>query len=223
MKILLVSATPFELAPLLSYLESTWDRTSFFDFEKESKKITTLVTGVGMINSGLAIARYNKISEVDLLLNVGIAGSFSEDISIGAVVEVVKDRYGDFGVEEGNGNRLDAFDMGWEDPNGYPHSNGWLVNDSKKYDTNLPKVNGVTVNCVSGTAESIAHLINKYGMHVESMEGAVIHQLGLINKMNFRQIRSISNKVEKRDKSSWKIEEAIDNLNNVVIDLIERW
>ena len=56
------------------------------------------------------------------------------------------------------------------------------------------------------------------------MEGAALHFIGLHQKISFIQLRSISNTVGERDKSKWKIKEAICNLNKelkILVDLIK--
>ena len=52
------------------------------------------------------------------------------------------------------------------------------------------------------------------------MEGAAFFYVCLQEKIPFLQIRSISNYVEKRNKSNWNIPLAIDNLNVVLLDII---
>jgi futalosine hydrolase len=56
------------------------------------------------------------------------------------------------------------------------------------------------------------------------MEGAALHFIALHQKIPFIQLRSISNNVGERDKTKWKIKEAISNLNEELknfIDLIK--
>ena len=51
-----------------------------------------------------------------------------------------------------------------------------------------------------------------FAADIESMEGAALHYVCLLQKVPFLQLRSISNKVGVRDKTKWKIKTAIDNL-----------
>jgi futalosine hydrolase len=65
--------------------------------------------------------------------------------------------------------------------------------------------------------------IINFSPEIESMEGAALHFVALHQNIPFIQMRSISNWVGERDKSKWKIKEAISNLNNElkkIIDLI---
>ena len=53
------------------------------------------------------------------------------------------------------------------------------------------------------------------------MEGAAFHYVCLQQKINFLQIRGISNMVGERDKTKWKIKKAIENLNNELLKIIK--
>ena len=52
------------------------------------------------------------------------------------------------------------------------------------------------------------------------MEGAALHYVCLQQSVPFLQIRSISNEVGERDKSKWRMKEAVENLNTELIKLI---
>jgi futalosine hydrolase len=54
------------------------------------------------------------------------------------------------------------------------------------------------------------------------MEGAALHYVCLQLAVPFAQVRSISNYVTPRDKSLWKMKDAIINLNNWLIGFVEK-
>jgi futalosine hydrolase len=56
---------------------------------------------------------------------------------------------------------------------------------------------------------------------VESMEGAALHYVCLSEKIPFLQLRGVSNYAGERNKSKWKLKEAIGNLNKELIRLLE--
>ena len=58
-------------------------------------------------------------------------------------------------------------------------------------------------------------------VEVESMEGAAFFQACLLSGTPFREFRVISNKIEPRNKASWKIKEAIEVMNKALIELID--
>jgi futalosine hydrolase len=220
MRILIVAATPFEMAPLLNYLEKEAIKISFFEFKLKTLSIFPLVTGIGSVNTAISMSRFKKFDEMDVILNMGIAGSFNKALNLGTTVEVFKDRFSDLGIEDKDGNFSDQFDMSWEDPNSYPYEDGWMVNRKGNLNIGLTKVKGLTVNTVNGQKQAIDKLTDKYNSDIESMEGAAFMLCCKLNDTKFHQIRSISNYVEERDKSKWEIEMAIDNLNSYIIELI---
>jgi futalosine hydrolase len=57
---------------------------------------------------------------------------------------------------------------------------------------------------------------------VESMEGAALHYVCLMEGIPFLQIRSVSNVTGDRDKNRWKLKEAIENLNKSLVLLIKK-
>lgn len=65
-------------------------------------------------------------------------------------------------------------------------------------------------------------LIKKYDPTIESMEGAALHYVCREFNIPFIQLRAISNYVGERDKSNWKIQEAIENLNQTILRFIDK-
>ena len=53
------------------------------------------------------------------------------------------------------------------------------------------------------------------------MEGADFAYVCMMMNVPHFQIRAISNYVEKRNRNAWKIEEALINLESVVLKLVE--
>lgn len=222
MRLLMVSATTYEMAPLLQFLEENAVRHSFFHFEYNQHTIHPLVTGVGMVNTALALARSEFIKEVDLAIQIGVAGSFKSDLALGAVVEVVSDRFADLGVEEADGSFTDVYEMDLCEKDGYPFEDGWLKPGKQVLKTGLREVRSLTVNKVHGHAESIDRIEKKYNADIESMEGAAFFYACRQMDKRCLQIRAISNKVEPRNRAAWELAKAIDNLNDEVIRLIQQ-
>ena len=65
-------------------------------------------------------------------------------------------------------------------------------------------------------------LIKQFDPGIETMEGAALHYVCLQENIPFIQIRSVSNHVGERDKTKWKMKEAINNLNTELSKLINR-
>ena len=66
------------------------------------RNFPVLITGVGMVNTAINLTKELIKSDYDLVINMGIAGSFSDDIKIGDVVEVVEDTFSEIGFEDGD-------------------------------------------------------------------------------------------------------------------------
>ena len=155
-------------------------------------------------------------------MQAGVAGSYITNIALGDVVFITSDQYGDTGAED-HDNYLDIFEMGLINPNISPYIVGKLLTPLLPVHNKirLQQVSGLTVNTVSGSERTIKQRNDKYHCDVESMEGAALHYVCLREKVPFAQVRAISNYVTPRDKSQWKMKDAIINLNKWLIDFIE--
>jgi futalosine hydrolase len=220
--IVFVSATPFEIAPLKLYLEEQFSLEESGIYKKDELEVLLIVTGVGLTATAFRLGHILAQFEPSLLINVGIAGAIDRKLKIGEVVHVTTEQFGDLGVEEADGSFKDMFDLGLIEASQLPFINGLLYNpEAEKYDF-LKKVRGISVQKVHGEALSIDLMRKKYpDAQVESMEGAAVFYSCLLSKVNFLQIRSISNFVEPRNRANWNLPLAIDNLNAVLVDIIE--
>ncbi len=220
MKVLIVAATSYEIAPFFDFMDKKGTKKSFFEYEYRGHSIYPLVTGVGALNTAFSIARYKGTEEVDIVINVGIAGAFEGKYLPGDVVEIVMDRFADLGVEESDGSFTDVFDLDLINKDQYPYDDGWIRNKKPKLNPGLPEVRGLTVNKVTGTVRSIAEIRDKYTADVESMEGAGFLYACRMLDVHCHQIRGISNMIEPRNKQNWRIDHAIDNVNEVLIQML---
>ena len=166
-----------------------------------------LITGIGMVNTSIQITKELMQDKYDLVINMGVAGSFSKDYAIGDVVEVLEDNFSELGYE--NENDFGQFS-----------DFGLVTKYSVESKTNLQKVKAITVNTVRGNEKSITEIVNRLNPDVESMEGAAVFKVCNEFFIPCIQIRAISNKVEKRNKENWNMPLAIRNLNNQVAKII---
>jgi futalosine hydrolase len=228
MRILLVSATAFEIRPLLgriSFIEKRSDQWSVYRFK--SVEIDLLVPGIGMVQTAFALGRQFSEHRYDLAINAGIAGTFNDSLAIGSVVNVTEDCVAELGAEDGD-RFLSVFDLGLADPDVQPYRGGKLVNISLDREIilnlngigSLPGASAITSNTVRGNTASIARIRQIAPADIESMEGAAFFHACLMENLPFLQIRAISNLVEQRDKSRWNLELSLKNLNRVLWDLV---
>lgn len=204
MNVLIVAATDFEIEP----------------FIQQKKKADILVTGFGIPATIFNLTKKLMSKNYDLAIQAGIAGTFNETFSLSEVVVVKEDCFGDIGMEE-KGRFYSLFDNGFLKENEFPFSDGKLFNHSKILEKNsLSKAKAVTINKISDDIFHNKMIHEKFNSEIETMEGAAFHYVCLQQKINFLQLRSISNKVGERDKSKWKLKSSIDNLNNELIKII---
>jgi futalosine hydrolase len=220
--IYIVAATALEIAPTLAYCEAHFKKIGATCFEIGNNKIFLEVHGVGVPLAMYHIHKY-CLQQPTLIVQIGIAGTFNKEIGLGNVYVIGADRFADIGAQD-NDNFVDVFEMGLIKENETPFMYGNLFNTEKPYPaffTGLQPVNAITVNTVSGDANTIAMLQNKYKPTLESMEGAALHYTCLQEKIAFVQMRAVSNYVTVRDKSSWKIKEAVANVNEYLIHYLK--
>jgi futalosine hydrolase len=204
--ILLIAATDFEI-PLF--------------MNQEHEKCEVLITGIGAAATIYHLQKRLHQIDYDLVIQAGIAGSFSDEFNLGETVLIGQDAFGDLGIEEKN-NFSPIFKLGFADENEFPFENGWLKNKNELLkQSSLKTVKAVTVNKVSDSLLQKKQLIKNFDAEIESMEGAALHYVCLQENIPFIQIRSISNYVGEREKKNWKMKEAITNLTIELIKLIE--
>jgi len=222
MNLLLVAATPFEIAPTLRYLAENFSQIHPNTWQKADLQVSSLVTGVGSIATAWHLAQYLTTMPTDWALNAGVAGAFDRTLSLGDVVQVTAEQFGDLGVEEADGGFSDLFQLGLSDPNDPPFVNGMLYNPTAGQTKFLPPVHGLTVNRVHGHSASIEAVRQSFPhAQVESMEGAAFFYGCLSANIPFAEIRSISNYVETRNRENWQLGLAIDNLNRVLLEILD--
>ena len=205
MKILLISATETEIQLL-------------------RKKITCdiLITGVGSVATTYSLLKELNKKKYDIIIQAGIAGSYNNKIALGECVLIKKDNFADLGTETKN-SFYTLFESGLCNKKTKPFKNGWLVNTNELIKSlPLKKVSAITVNKVSDSKKQKKQFELKYKAEVESMEGAALHFVCLLENIPFLQIRSISNLVGIRDKSKWKLKESITNLHTAVEAIINQ-
>lgn len=214
MNCLLIAATAKEIAPFLQYYRNGDNK----------QDIDILITGIGSMATTYALTSQIRMKRPALVVQAGIAGSFDNNIALGSVVVVKQDTMADLGVME-NKQLKTMFDLGLIKPGQPPFRNGWLMNPHREWlgKTRLRKVKAVSVNKVSTDKRVIAFYREKFEPVIESMEGAALHYVCLLEKIPFLQIRSISNYIGERDKKKWNLHDAVSRLNNELIKLSENF
>ena len=212
--ILIVSATQFEIQPLLEKYSIIVTGEGLYEaMISETRSLSVLITGIGMVNTAFMIGK-NSHRVYDAILNVGICGAFDHHLKVGQILHITHDELSEMGAENGD-EFIKYKDL--ELPGTNMYHNNWIKRS--KTISELKTVRAITVNKVHGNDQSIEYAKRMFGADVESMEGAAFFAAckGL---SNFTQIRAVSNYVEKRDKSKWDIPLAISHLNKKTLDIL---
>lgn len=206
MNVLVVSATVEEIQILKERLSRYPVRVS----------VEFLVTGIGMVATAYALTRQLQQQRYDLVLAVGVAGAIDSTLSIGQVVRVSQDLIYNFGVEDGP--EIKSFpSIGLP---GEPAVVPCFPFSSKLIDE-LPAVKAVSVNTAHGDESSIAKLRRQTDAAIENMEGAAFFYVCNQEEVNCLQLRAISNRVERRNRESWDLPKALQQLSEVTYSLLK--
>lgn len=204
MKILIVSATQFEIQPFLEVAANYPD-------------CDTIITGVGMVATAFELGRVLHENKYDLLINIGIAGCLDRNLKIGAVVQVISESLVELGAEDDQ-QFIPIEQLGY----GKSKFQSSLLHGENIVLPFLPQGHGITVNKVHGNADTIAKLQQLHpDSCIESMEGAAVFFAADKMDLPVIELRGISNYVEKRNRATWNIPLAIMNSNKALIQTLD--
>jgi len=179
-----------------------------------------LLTGVGVAPAVYHVSKKLYHNKYDMIIQAGVAGSFSPNLMPAEVVVVESDCFADSGIRE-KGVFTPLFETALADSKSFPFNKGRLINSHAILgNIALKKVSAVTVNSITDDSEQIDEIVRIFSPDIESMEGAALHYVCLMEGLPFLQLRSISNRVGERNKEMWKLDEAILNLNEQLVRII---
>ena len=211
MNYLIVAATPIEITPFLGYFKSS-----------NIKNIDVLITGIGLTATTYSLMRQLRLKKPDLVIQAGVGGCFDTSIPLGQVVVIKQEAIADQSVIELNHLKT-LFDLKLVPQDQYPFKKGWLINNNEVLKkTSLRKVKGISVNEITTSKQKVKFYNETFNPVVESMEGAALHYVCLMEKIPFIQLRAISNYITERNKKKWNMKESITNLNKEIIKLLNK-
>jgi futalosine hydrolase len=213
MLLLLVSATTFEIRETIQWLDDN-------ALHHKLWKSDLLISGIGQLQTTYALQKKAGFRRPDLVIQAGFGGGQNSE-DIGKVYAIGSEQMADLGAIDRQGF-LNLFELGLEKPDKFPYKNGKLINPYLELLewTGLPVLDGITVNEIK-SADFAGFQRNNRPI-VESMEGAALHYVCLMENIPFLQIRSVSNVTGDRDKTRWKLKEAGQNLHNSLVCLIQK-
>lgn len=214
MRILIVAATNKEIGAFIKEHAFFESKHPELLVSNKLKQVRILITGVGMVNTAFFLGKHLQ-GNINLAINAGICGAFKRDLALGETVCVTEEILSEMGAEDGT-----AF-IKYEDM-GLGGSCRYTLKSKIKPASLKPlkKVKGITVNTVHGNNKSIKSVVELHNPDVESMEGAAFAMACNTRGVNAFELRSVSNYVERRNRSKWNIPLAVKNLNSALEDLI---
>jgi len=222
MKILIVAATRMEVKLLVDEFIFLGEKNHMLKhYSFGGTKIDILITGIGATFTAFHLTDTLKENKYKLVLNIGIAGSLTNELEIGEIVNVVSEEFADLGIEKKD-EFLTLFESGFMDSDEFPFSQGVIKASSSIGLIDSKKVRGITTNKSHGRKSSIAEIHQKFSAHVETMEGAAVFYVCSWLGIPCHQIRAISNFVEPRDSSKWNIPTALENLKESILNVLNR-
>jgi futalosine hydrolase len=204
--------------------------------------LTVAWLGVGKVNTAAGIALAVSALRPRAVVQLGIGGAFpAAPVDIGAAAVAAEEVHLDSGVERvfgavgstaaaasngGSGAVVRGWDFEDLEALGFPLLDAPVpIYNRIPLAGGLPKVLAAgrwpllpfgTAETVTGSADRGLWLAERFGVAVESMEGAAAAQVCLALGVPFGEIRGVSNTVGERDKSRWRTATALAAAHQVL-------
>ena len=201
----------------------------------EGKPVRALITGPGVVNTVQSLTAAIENARPSLIIQTGCAGAFRESgLNIGDIGIATEEIDIQLGIETENGSLpLNELPFSIIKSNSVDIKNRYpldieLVNQASDTlakvfeEKNIQVVKGsfVTVSTITATDSRAKDIYKHYSPCMEGMEGAGAAHLAIHYDIPFLEIRSASNFVGKRDRSSWNLPLAFERGALAVLNLI---
>lgn len=224
MKILLVCATNRVVKGLkeqFRFVQQT--EANLETYHYSNLQVDILVTGIGSVFTAYYLTKALHYTSYDLVINIGMAGSFDHFLEQGFVVNVIQDQFSDLGFEDREGF-FTMYEMELMDRDAYPFTDGVIKSlgnfEIEEVDALIP-VKGITVNTLLSSPANISRVKEKFNAEIETTEGAAFMYVCLQEKVPFLQLRAVSYFVEIKKIENWNIPLALDSLTETVMFILK--
>ncbi len=193
----------------------------------ELESTTVKVCGFGPIVSAAKTAEFIGVYQPKRVMLLGIAGSYRAE-SVGGLRPGAAAIFSDvacFGVGVGAGENYEtAGEMGWQQwgaADDDPIGDVIQLNDRLGFLKRFQERQLLTVCAASGNKEDVSKRLRKFPNAVaEDMEGFAVATACQFFRKPLVIIRGISNLAGDREKSNWKIEEALASAQSLAVEII---
>lgn len=227
----LICSVPFEGALLRGWLadsaETEVGRKPAWSGRLDGAPVLVLPAGMGKTNAAHALTALLETRSVRGVIGFGVGGAYpGSGLAPGDVALATACVYGDEGVEapgewlstEGIG--IPLLERGGERVFNEIALDPALVERARValQAAGIAVRVGpfVTVSACSGTAARGEVLARRFGALCEGMEGAALAHVASLYEVPFLELRAVSNAVEDRDLSRWRLAEAADAAQRAV-------
>jgi futalosine hydrolase len=175
------------------------------------------IVGVGPISAAVETAKHIANKKYDLVICAGIAGGFATHTSIGSLVIADKIIAADLGAQSPDGFlSLEDLQLGTTCVSSPISAIDCMKNSFSQTYGNVMIGSILTLSTVTGTDTTCNQLANRFPYAVaEAMEGFGVASAAHSYSIPSMEIRAISNHIGPRDKSKWRIREALDELTKL--------
>lgn len=183
--------------------------------------VVVLTGGMGKTNAAQSLTALLEHHDIRAVVGFGVAGAYAvSELAVGGLAVASSEIYADEGVET---------PVGWMSTEsiGIPlaaSGAGDLFNefpvDPARLELAVRRLEGdgfsvavgrfTTVSCCSGTAARGRELAARFDAICETMEGAAYAHVAALYGVPFLELRGISNLVEDRDRSRWRLADAAE-------------
>lgn len=182
-----------------------------------------LESGVGKVNIAATLAAFAKGRKLERVLLFGIAGMYPDaGLEMGDAALAGKEIQADLGIRDGGMKGLGFPTLALEGGvyhNRFPLDGAFTAELSKTL--GLPIKTFLTRDMVSENPTEARQLSRKWEADLENMEGAAFAQTCLWLGLKGAELRAVSNLAGVRDKTQWRIKQAVESLEHHILRIIE--
>lgn len=180
------------------------------------RPVRVLEAGMGKTNAAQAVTALLEREAVSGVVSFGVGGAYpGSGLATGEVAIGSASIYADEGVDAPDGwmgtdgigiPLVERAGTRWF--NEFPSDPGLLARARSALGARVPVGPMLTVSSCSGTTLRGEQLHHRWGALCESMEGAAVAQVCALYGVPFLELRAVSNAVEDRDLSRWRLADA---------------
>jgi hypothetical protein len=183
-------------------------------------EIDVCETGYGLFQTSYKITKTLTQKRYHLALKASFCNAYRQELNIGDVVNVIKDKPGDVGIEFADGFK-DMYDLKLTDVESFPHFKGAFINMNNSYMNVLmpfKKVVSVTVNQYADVTTYEAKR-EKYKADIETGDGLGFVYACMYERQPFYQINCVERNLAT---GTYDHESAKTKLNDTLLDILQK-